>query len=86
MNKEGERQEKMAILLLKNGKKVKPELVSLHIFQLSIKKTLTLRHSESNLQQEKKKSDYSPEEPYVHPFGPPGNDTDTIGTDVIFSS
>jgi len=54
MNKEGERQEKMAILLLKNGKKVKPKLVSLHIFQLSVKKT-SLRHSESNLQQEKKK-------------------------------
>jgi hypothetical protein len=54
MNKEGEREEKKTILLLKNGKNVKADLVSLHIFQLSVKKTLTLRHSESNLQQEKK--------------------------------
>ena len=34
----------------------------------------------------RKNSEYSPEEPYVHPFVPPENDTDTIGTGVIFGS
>jgi hypothetical protein len=48
--------------------------------------TLTLRPSESYVQQEKKNSEYSPEEPYVHPFVPPENDTDTTGTGVIFGS